>query len=202
MKRHVLTHTGEKKFKCDTCGAAFARKCQLTQHFPIHTREKNYKCQVCGISFLYNSSLNSHILLHTGEKKYKCGVCSVSFLRSCELKKHLQKIHSLNESTRNNRLSGGNLETQSQNNSSGNQTDVQCNYSDLVGTRDLLLKVGEAIATGIDLDDKIVESCVGDVKMENPVVADYESSETRCELAFAVGAAKVNGTLEDISDKG
>jgi uncharacterized C2H2 Zn-finger protein len=40
---------GEKKFKCETCGKAFARNLKLTEHIAVaHTREILFRCRVPG----------------------------------------------------------------------------------------------------------------------------------------------------------
>ena len=44
MKRHILTHTGEKPFICGTCGEAFISKGNLTRHNMIHTGERPFSC--------------------------------------------------------------------------------------------------------------------------------------------------------------
>ena len=39
LKKHLLTHTGERRFKCDVCDAAFKQKAHLKTHlYKIHER--------------------------------------------------------------------------------------------------------------------------------------------------------------------
>lgn len=41
-KRHLLTHTEEKKYECEICHKLFVRKDSLQTHLKIHTGVKNF----------------------------------------------------------------------------------------------------------------------------------------------------------------
>ncbi|XP_016310267.1 zinc finger protein 740-like isoform X2 [Sinocyclocheilus anshuiensis] len=55
LKRHILTHTGEKPFGCDMCDMRFIQRYHLERHKRVHSGEKPYQCDRCqqlfGLSF-------------------------------------------------------------------------------------------------------------------------------------------------------
>ncbi|KAA0706693.1 Zinc finger protein 740 [Triplophysa tibetana] len=47
LKRHILTHTGEKPFGCDMCDMRFIQRYHLERHKRVHSGEKPYQCDRC-----------------------------------------------------------------------------------------------------------------------------------------------------------
>uniref|UniRef100_A0A3B4GW91 C2H2-type domain-containing protein n=1 Tax=Pundamilia nyererei TaxID=303518 RepID=A0A3B4GW91_9CICH len=71
LKKHVLIHSGVKKYVCDQCGSSFTTAGELKVHKRVHTGEKPYKCRHCDKSFSRSSSHNLHERTHM-EENFSC----------------------------------------------------------------------------------------------------------------------------------
>lgn len=91
---HVLTHSGDKLWKCRVlgCSESFRDFPTLEGHLLSHSDEKKYICDICGTFFESPENLARHAPIHSIEKKYKCDYCSSVFPRMKEKKGHM-KMH-------------------------------------------------------------------------------------------------------------
>lgn len=92
LRKHMVKHTGEHKFRCEICDRGFQFKSVLQVHMKVHSRSSQFKCSKCKRSFISEVALQNH------EKKDHtdpviCHVCNLPFLRRHNLVVHMMQRH-------------------------------------------------------------------------------------------------------------
>jgi len=97
MKRHLATHSGEKRFTCHHCGKQYAQESGLQRHMlVIHEGVRKYKCPICSNVFGSNSELKAHQDTHTDPRPFQCDQCGRTFISQKHLYHHRKYHHTAN----------------------------------------------------------------------------------------------------------
>ncbi|XP_054707707.1 zinc finger protein PLAGL1-like [Uloborus diversus] len=94
LVRHILIHSGERRFQCTSCGRRFHRKDHLKNHLQVHNPNKIlHSCELCQKTYCSLLSYRKHIALHAAEAgDLVCKLCG-KMLADREGIMHHLKVH-------------------------------------------------------------------------------------------------------------
>lgn len=100
FKQHMLRHSEDKTFTCETCHKCFPGRINLISHIRIvHEKRRQHVCEFCPRSFTAKVLWENHLAKdHPNEtgmasKRVQCQHCDKSFANQISLRKHLSRVN-------------------------------------------------------------------------------------------------------------
>ncbi|XP_071357971.1 zinc finger protein 184 isoform X2 [Trachinotus anak] len=89
------SHGKQKALTCETCGKTFTRTSDVRRHQLTHTGERPFHCSQCDRTFQHSWDLAKHESKHRGVAiSFSCQLCKCSFANLRSLTVHHKKSHS------------------------------------------------------------------------------------------------------------
>ncbi|XP_055543870.1 zinc finger and BTB domain-containing protein 17-like [Wyeomyia smithii] len=92
LRMHIDTHS-DTQYVCSQCSLRLNTKRTLKRHMVVHSDQKRFKCQYCDNEFKRSKTLKNHLQLHTGNRPYKCTFCEKSFASNQNCRLHKKSAH-------------------------------------------------------------------------------------------------------------
>ena len=89
LKKHILTHTGEKQHACPEYDKRFTQASYLKKHMLTHTRVKHRTCLECDRRSAQEREFRNHMSNHLCMSSYACPECGERFSVAADLYKHM-----------------------------------------------------------------------------------------------------------------
>ncbi|KAG8177501.1 hypothetical protein JTE90_012566 [Oedothorax gibbosus] len=98
VKRHLQTHTNDRKYGCHDCGKRFTQFAHLKRHRALmHTvrSQRLNKCMYCPKLYADKVSFDKHVMMHqlAEQSNFKCSVCQEKFIEERLLDEHILAFH-------------------------------------------------------------------------------------------------------------
>ena len=85
----MLTHTGERPFKCEIFISAYIQTGNLMSNLCNHIEERPFKCEAYSAALGKTFRLKTRTCTRTGERPVKCEQCHAAFRQTDNLKSHM-----------------------------------------------------------------------------------------------------------------
>ncbi|CAN7985104.1 unnamed protein product [Ixodes hexagonus] len=92
LKKHMMTHTGERNFECEKCHRKFRFKSVLQVHMKTHSREFPHECTKCPRKYATEQQLKKHVERWHVDPVI-CQTCNMPFMRERNLAIHMLRRH-------------------------------------------------------------------------------------------------------------